>query len=291
MNIAYFLLPKHSVAYLYDDCTFRQGLEKMRHHGYTAIPVISRDGKYVGTVSEGDFLWQLLSKDCETLTAYSMKDMERLQVRDILRGNSYPPVRITVTMEELLHSAMNQNFIPVVDDLGNFTGSSPEKTSSATLRSRRMRRSRCLCGRSYKPTGRRRGTAPPPFFSPAFIPSYHPGSICAPGLAGPRPGGHSRHIARKGVQKIESLPRLERGLRRQHGPHAGAAALGPGPPAGPSSGRRPVPWSHPPDAAWPGSLTGRMCSISTPTGSPDRATSTAPVVWLRLKWTSGKSGK
>ena len=102
MNIAYFLLPKHSVAYLYDDCTFRQGLEKMRHHGYTAIPVISRDGKYVGTVSEGDFLWR--------------------QVRDILRGNSYPPVRITVTMEELLHSAMNQNFIPVVDDLGNFTG-------------------------------------------------------------------------------------------------------------------------------------------------------------------------
>ena len=111
-----------ALGHLYDDCTFRQGLEKMRHHGYTAIPVISRDGKYVGTVSEGDFLWQLLSKDCETLTAYSMKDMERLQVRDILRGNSYPPVRITVTMEELLHSAMNQNFIPVVDDLGNFTG-------------------------------------------------------------------------------------------------------------------------------------------------------------------------
>ena len=122
VNIAYFLLPKSRIAYLYDDFTFRQGLEKMRNRGYTAIPVISRDGKYVGTVSEGDFLWQLLSKDCETLTAYSMKDMERLQVRDILRGNSYPPVRITVTMEELLHSAMNQNFIPVVDDLGNFIG-------------------------------------------------------------------------------------------------------------------------------------------------------------------------
>ena len=122
MNIAYFLLPKARVAHVYDDNTFRQGLEKMRHHGYTAIPVISRTGQYVGTVSEGDFLWRLLSKDCETLTAYSMKDMERLQVRDILRGNSYPPVRITVTMEELLHSAMNQNFIPVVDDLGNFTG-------------------------------------------------------------------------------------------------------------------------------------------------------------------------
>ena len=30
--------------------------------------------------------------------------------------------RITVTMEALLQSAMNQNFIPVVDDLGTFTG-------------------------------------------------------------------------------------------------------------------------------------------------------------------------
>ena len=54
MNIAYFLLPKARVAHVYDDNTFRQGLEKMRHHGYTAIPVISRTGQYVGTVSEGD---------------------------------------------------------------------------------------------------------------------------------------------------------------------------------------------------------------------------------------------
>ena len=122
MNIAYFLLPKSSVAYLYDDCTFRQGLEKMRYHGYTAIPVISRSGKYVGTVSEGDFLWKLLSRDRETPVSCSMKDLERLSVRDILRGYDYPPVRITVTMEELLNSAMNQNFIPVVDDLGNFIG-------------------------------------------------------------------------------------------------------------------------------------------------------------------------
>ena len=117
MNIAYFLLPKHSVAYLYDDCTFRQGLEKMRHHGYTAIPVISREGTYIGTVSEGDFLWRLLSKDCEDLSAYSMKDMEKLRVRDILRGNNYPPVRITVSMEALLQSAMNQNFIVTRKDI------------------------------------------------------------------------------------------------------------------------------------------------------------------------------
>ena len=122
MNIAYFLLPKNRVAYLYDDYTFRQGLEKMRYHGYTAIPVISRSGKYVGTISEGDFLWQILSNDAESRQIRSMKDLEQLHIRDLLRGNNYPPVRITISMEELLSNAMNQNFIPVVDDLGNFTG-------------------------------------------------------------------------------------------------------------------------------------------------------------------------
>ena len=118
MNIAYFLLPKGRVAYLYDDCTFRQGLEKMRHHGYTALPVISRIGQYVGTVSEGDFLWRILSEQGPC----TMRDLEQLQVRDLLRGNLYPPVRITVTMDELLESAMNQNFIPVMDDAGSFIG-------------------------------------------------------------------------------------------------------------------------------------------------------------------------
>ena len=122
MNIAYFLLPKKRVAYLYDDYTFRQGLEKMRHHGYTAIPVISRDGRYVGTVSEGDFLWCLLSDEQDSQRACSMKDLEQLRVRDILRETQYLPVRITVSMEELLSSAMNQNFIPVVDDTGSFIG-------------------------------------------------------------------------------------------------------------------------------------------------------------------------
>lgn len=121
MNIAYFLLPKSTVAYLYDDYTFRQGLEKMRYHGYTAIPVITREGQYAGTVSEGDFLWRLLSQE-DTRRPLSMKELEDLRIRDILNLDAYPPVRITVTMEELVNSAMQQNFIPVVDDLGNFTG-------------------------------------------------------------------------------------------------------------------------------------------------------------------------
>lgn len=121
MNIAYFLIPKNDVAYLYDDYTLRQGLEKMRNRGYTAIPVISREGRYMGTVSEGDFLWRILDGAAGADTTFSMRDMERLRIRDILKPD-YPAVRITVTMEDLVVSAMRQNFVPVVDDLDNFIG-------------------------------------------------------------------------------------------------------------------------------------------------------------------------
>ena len=54
MNILFFLTPKSEVAYLYDDQTLRQALEIMEHHRYTAIPMISRLGKYIGTITEGD---------------------------------------------------------------------------------------------------------------------------------------------------------------------------------------------------------------------------------------------
>ena len=92
----------------------------MRHHGYKAIPVISRSGQYIGAVTEGDFLWHLLEEDNNE--ARTMRDLEQLRLKDILKPDRYPPIRITVTMDELLESAANQNFIPIVDDLGNFVG-------------------------------------------------------------------------------------------------------------------------------------------------------------------------
>lgn len=123
MNIAFFLIPKHEVAYLYEDYTLRQGLEKMKHHGYTAIPVITREGRYAGTVSEGDFLWYLVQGEGnEPLTQIDVQDAENLSLADLpFRGN-YQAVSATATIEELIDIAVTQNFVPVVDDLGSFIG-------------------------------------------------------------------------------------------------------------------------------------------------------------------------
>ena len=122
MNIAYFIRPRAHVACLYDDFSLRQALEKMRFHGYTAIPVVTRENCYVGTVSEGDFLWYLVDTSSDGLKKIELSDTEDIRIRDVLRIDKHPPVRITATMEELLEHALHQNFVPVVDDLQHFIG-------------------------------------------------------------------------------------------------------------------------------------------------------------------------
>lgn len=110
MNVFMLLIPKVDCCVLRDTDTLRQGLEKMRYHGYTALPVITRDGKLAGCVNEGDFLWHLLQHGGD------MRAQEQYLVRDILRADLNPAVKSTVTMDELLERATTQNFIPVVDD-------------------------------------------------------------------------------------------------------------------------------------------------------------------------------
>ncbi len=117
MNLLFLLHPKSMVAHLVSDCTARNGLEKMRAHGYTAIPVINPDGEYIGTVSEGDFLWALVGKgDCD------LKKLEKIKLTDIMRGVRDSAVTVTAPMDELLLKIMNQNFVPVTDDRNTFIG-------------------------------------------------------------------------------------------------------------------------------------------------------------------------
>ncbi len=123
MNIAFLLHPKVTVDYLYEDNTLRQGIEKLRVNGYSAIPVISRDGRYLSTISQGDFLWYMLSTAQEKPDhSVSIYDMEKVLIKDISHADKNPPCLITAEPEDLVFRAMEQNFIPVVDDWGSFIG-------------------------------------------------------------------------------------------------------------------------------------------------------------------------
>ena len=116
MNLFYILKPKATVTYLYKTDSIRQGLQKMRQHGYSAIPVLDDNGEYIGTISEGDFLWFMLQDKNDDL------ENEAYTVIDIVNEERNRPVKTDVTMNDLLLRVMDQNFVPVIDDRNMFIG-------------------------------------------------------------------------------------------------------------------------------------------------------------------------
>lgn len=116
MNIAFFLIPKNNVAYLTMGDSMRQGLEKLRRHGYAAIPVITRSGKYAGFMSEGDFLRSLFE-----IGTIDTHDLENITINQSVQKENFS-VRITASMEDLLNAILDHNFVPVVDDRDMFMG-------------------------------------------------------------------------------------------------------------------------------------------------------------------------
>ena len=94
MNILFFLTPKSEVAYVREDDTLRQAVEKMEYHGYAAVPLLSVDGRYIGTLTDGDVLWSLKEMDFPKL-----HEMEDISVMEIRRSRDNKPVHINVDME------------------------------------------------------------------------------------------------------------------------------------------------------------------------------------------------
>ncbi len=117
MNVLFFLKPKRELAYIYDYHTLRQALEIMEYHKYSSVPILNRDGKYVGTITEGDLLWGLKKRNL-----LNLKDAESISIMKIDRRNDYKCVSVESKMEDLIHRAMNQNFVPVIDDGEHFIG-------------------------------------------------------------------------------------------------------------------------------------------------------------------------
>lgn len=114
MNISYFLRPKVTVTYLTDDCPVRQALDDMLKSGFTAVPVVSPKGKYVGTITEGDFLRLLLQ--C------SADEVDKMTVGQVERRVRHRSVTIDARMEDMVDLAAVQNFVPVTDGRGMFCG-------------------------------------------------------------------------------------------------------------------------------------------------------------------------
>lgn len=116
-NILFFLTPKATCAYVYDNYSIRQALEKMEAAGYAALPILNRRGEYRGTLTEGDLLWGL-----KNLCYMDMRQAESRRIMELPRKKDNISVRVTASMKDLVEHASTQNFVPVVDDKDTFIG-------------------------------------------------------------------------------------------------------------------------------------------------------------------------
>lgn len=117
MNILFFLKPKSELAYIYDYHTLRQALEIMEYHKYSSVPILNKEGKYVGSITEGDLLWGLKKQNL-----LNLKHAEDISIMKIERRLAYNCVSADADMEDLIEKAKEQNFVPVVDDHEHFIG-------------------------------------------------------------------------------------------------------------------------------------------------------------------------
>ena len=111
------MIPKSLTVYISDTATVRQALEKMSFHRYSAIPVLDREGKFVGTLRNDDILGYLLREGSFNKTA-----LEAVETLSLIGNNSTKAVRHDATMRELIEGIKEHNFVPVVDDRDSFVG-------------------------------------------------------------------------------------------------------------------------------------------------------------------------
>ena len=111
------ITPKKATYYLLDSSTIRQAFEKFDVHKFSVVPLLSKDGKYVGTLSEGDIL-----RFIKNNANFDITRAENVQVKDIEHYRSYKCLKIDATIEEVYALTLDQNFVPLIDDQDHYIG-------------------------------------------------------------------------------------------------------------------------------------------------------------------------
>ncbi|MBQ7769543.1 MAG: CBS domain-containing protein [Oscillospiraceae bacterium] len=117
MNIAKIMIPRACTVFLNEKQTVRQGWEVMTRNGYTAIPVLDAEQRYIGCVSEGDFLRHILDTG-----SLDKMEMENHRVRELVRRDFCPPLSIDADEGDVIRATLNQNFVPIVDSRNTLCG-------------------------------------------------------------------------------------------------------------------------------------------------------------------------
>ena len=117
MNVLFFLTPKSKIKCVNETMTIRQVLEIFEHYRYQVLPIISKDGKYIRSISEGDLLYYLKNN-----INNKIEHFEDFNILEVSNYRSYKSIKIDTDIKTLYELLLAQNFVPVVDDKEIFIG-------------------------------------------------------------------------------------------------------------------------------------------------------------------------
>ena len=108
--------PVKRVSCLYSDMTLSQAIAKMQKCHYAMIPVIERNSmRYLYSVSTGDLLYHLVGKK-------ELGDSLEAPLSTVRIDRLTPSCNEDVDVDEVYDMAINQNYVPLVDNSGIFRG-------------------------------------------------------------------------------------------------------------------------------------------------------------------------
>ena len=117
MNVLFFFFFKSQIKYVDSSMSIRQVLEVIEHYRFTTIPLLSKDGKFIGTITEGDLLFYVKDHPFKSISEFN-----NVNILEVKRHRDYLPINSNHDMVDLIVTAVNENFVPVLDDLGYFIG-------------------------------------------------------------------------------------------------------------------------------------------------------------------------
>ena len=117
MNVLFFLTPKSKIKCVNETMTIRQVLEIFEHYRYQVLPIISKDGKYIKSISEGDLLYYLKNN-----INNKIEHFEDFNILEVSNYRTYKSIKIDTDIKTLYELLLAQNFVPVVDDKEIFIG-------------------------------------------------------------------------------------------------------------------------------------------------------------------------
>ena len=123
MNLFNFFTPKDETFYLQSNSTVRQALEKFDAHKFSVVSLVDENGKFVGTISQGDIL-----RFIKNVFNFDISKAESIKITEVEKYRPYKAINVESSIDEAIVLALDQNFVPIIDDRGIYIGILKRKT-------------------------------------------------------------------------------------------------------------------------------------------------------------------